>query len=210
MIAISFALPQEARVLIRRLKDRQIAGDCIFGRCGKVKVGLFFVGVGASRLAWLKDGLAKHNPSILLISGFAGATRSLLRPGDLLAASNFSSAILLDRIRAAGAIVGVGEFASVPKVVDSAFKIRKGRESKCLAVDMESAALADAGRQLGLPYLTVRMISDGFQEEIPALFLRRENFGPINLLRATPFAYRMFGLTRTLADRLAILLPMLT
>jgi uridine phosphorylase len=209
MVVVTFALLQEARVFIRRLTNRRMQQNGVFGLCGDFPVQIFSVGIGGTRLSWLSDSLRTLRPTLLLNSGFAGAARTLLAPGDFLAATNFSSAGLLDRLKCPAMVDAVGEFASISQIADPATKAELGTRSRCLAVDMESAALAKLGEQLGLPVLTVRMISDKTVEAIPALFRGESRRSPRALTEAIFFAVRMLKLTRMLADRLENLLPIL-
>ncbi len=209
MVAISVALLEEARVVIRRTRKRRSQRHLVSGRFGGSEVSVLAVGIGGTRLDWFSETVRQLAPALLLNTGFAGATRTLLRPGDLVAAANFSSAELVETVKHSGLAEAIGEFAAISKIAGSADKKDLGGKTRCLAIDMESAALAEVGRQLRIPFLTVRMISDTVDEEIPSLFTGTRRLSIGEALRAARFGCRMLGLTARLAERLEVLLPLL-
>lgn len=168
MIAVTFALPQESQDFRRALA----AAD---GRLGGEEIRVVHLGVGpeaaAEKAARL---LAETRPRLLVCAGFAGGLDPRLVTGDLVIAENFSSPELIANCRpqtaeTRGCFVGklVSRDAPVESIVD---KAALARETGALAVDMETAAVAEACRVAGVPLLAVRVISDPASVPLPVPF----------------------------------------
>jgi adenosylhomocysteine nucleosidase len=195
MLKLVFALPEEARVVRRRIR----------GVFGGQEVSLGFVGIGAGRIAELERSVELTKPRMVISSGFAGATRSLLEAGDFVLSTNYTDADVAESLSQQKIFDAAGPFFQVQQVVSASAKWSLNRSQGVMAVDMESAAIANLCRRKGIPLVTARMISDAIDETIPAVFIRRKVSGLSDLGHATIFAARMLWLTGKLADRLEVL-----
>lgn len=166
MLLVVFALPAEAWVFQRRLGQKTKRDKLLCGTVCGTSIGICFVGIRATAIADLEETIRRVRPPLVISSGFAGATRVLLEPGDFLMASNYTSAELRHPLESV--VDATGNFHSVDQVSDPGEKERQGLSS--IAVDMESAAIAAACDRCRTPLITARMISDGRDEKIPAVF----------------------------------------
>ena len=82
-------------------------------------------------------------------------------------------------------------------------------EDNVLAIDMESERIAAVCRNLSVPLVTARMISDRSDEEIPGVFLGKGVRRIKDISAAITFASRMIALRPKLADHLVDLIPLL-
>jgi nucleoside phosphorylase len=201
MVLVVFALSAEARVFQRRLARKKKQETFFDGIMFGTRVGICFVGIRASAVADLEKTIQRVGPTLVISSGFAGATRSLLEPGDFLVASNYTTAQIELPVSLADAI---GSFCSVEQVNGPAEKKRLGEFG--WAVDMESRSIAAVCDRYQIPLITARMISDGRDEVIPPVFIGGKLRNAKEALEASQFAFRMLHLTRRLADRLTQLI----
>jgi len=198
MIALAFALDNEAAPILRRLYRRQtfLLGEevpchvgILDGKEGAV-VFVLILGMGAETarrraalaLTELPRELERRKLTplrLLVLAGYAGGLRS--GPGfkrnALFVASNYLSpaAALLYSAEAVA-----GHPAARRDLADRGFDI----------VDMETAAVADEAERFGVPLLPLRVISDEIEDTLPeeilaaSFDLRRQRPTPLRLLRA--------------------------
>lgn len=119
--------------------------------------------------------------SAVVIVGFAGGLEPGLQPGsvvvgetvrDLLTERTYAAE---SRLCAAAAEVNPPNFRTVRGLVVSSERVltlsveKHGLVSgtKAVAVDMESAAAAAAATEFGVPWLAVRVITDGVDDDLP-------------------------------------------
>jgi nucleoside phosphorylase len=209
-ILVTFALRQEGASFERRLIQRIPKYGSIFGRFDSQEVAVAWLGIGARNEERFKSTLTGFRPELVINSGFAGAVRTLLEPGDFVLAENYSSAELVKRLDKRCAFAARGRFACVDTVADSAAKIRLNAEGSILAVEMESAPVAEICHELSVPLLSAKMISDRQDEEIPKVFLGKGIRQKKDILEAVAFAGRMIVLRRKLADRVVELIRALS
>lgn len=195
MLKLVFALPEEARVVRRRVR----------GVFGGREISLSFVGVGAGRIAELERSVELTRPRMVISSGFAGATRALLEAGDFVLSTNYTDAEIAEFLSQQKIFDAAGSFYQAQQVASASAKWSLNRSQGAVAVDMESAEIANLCHRKGIPLVTARMISDAIDEAIPAIFSRRRFSGLKDLGDATVFAARMLRLTGKLADRLEAL-----
>ena len=228
MIAVTFALPAESSEFLKLLQNpiEGRIGDAEF-TCGSLAgkhVCVLHTGVGerAARPR-VQHFLAHQPPEMLISSGFAGALRAELEPGDLLLADNFSAPQLLVRAREAlGHRAHVGPLATAGAVVDSApERAALAAQTPAVAVDMETEFIADACRAGNVPMISLRAISDTPRAPLPApasvLFdvdRQKTSFAglslyivrhPVTLWRLGLFARRIAVARRSMTRALAIL-----
>ena len=206
MFLLVFALPEEARVVRRRIKWTKTIAGIRHGVLAGHQVVLQPVGIGATRISALERVIDLTKPDLVISTGFAGATRSLLQPGDLVLATNYSNLEIGDVLRTRGIVDAAGPFVQVSKVAAAADKKALGLSQGSIAVDMESGAVANVCKRKKTPVVTVRMISDAIDEAIPRVFTQKKLPRVSEIGDATAFAARMLRLTARLADRLEALI----
>lgn len=191
MTAIALAMPEEWAGLAPHMPDAVpeiIAGRQLFrGQLGGAQAAVFLTGSGpAAANAAGRECLAALRPDRLVIAGFGGGLAPGPGAGDLVAATTVSAAgngpslpsdaSMLAAAAAAtpaGAALYEGPLITVRDVITSAAgKQRLWDETAAVAVDMESAPLAQAAASAGLPFLAVRCITDAAGEAMPLDFNR--------------------------------------
>jgi nucleoside phosphorylase len=201
MILVTFALPAEGEPFVRRLHRRVRCGSSLRGELHGQPVGVVYIGIGLKQYDVLERYLEQWKPRLVICSGFAGSLRSLVRPGDLLIARNFSTVEFvqpyLDQVHA------VGEFLNVTTVTSAATKAELAVSGSFLAIDMESAGVSRICAAHGVPVLVARMVSDAVDEEIPGLLLGRTLHHPREMVAVARFVVRMLSLRPRLANRLS-------
>ena len=205
MLLLVFALPEEARVLRRRIRWGPRMHPPRQGVFAGQEVSLSFVGIGAAHIAELEQLVEQVKPEIIISSGFAGATRSLLEAGDFVLSTNYTDAAIAKALSQRKIFDAAGSFIQVERVASASDKWSLNRSQGAFAVDMESEAIANLCRRKGLRLVTARMISDGIDQAIPEVFTRRKLSRLSDLGQGAIFAARMLRLTAELADRLEAL-----
>ena len=186
MIAVTFAVPQESRDFRRALRR---AG----GRMGGEEIRVVHLGIGPEAASANAQRLfAEAAPRAMICAGFAGGLAPGVRRGGLVIAENFSAPELLARARSLagktpnrffGALVS----QSLP-IETAAAKAALAHDSGALAVDMETASVAEICAASGVPLLAIRAISDDAATPLPVPFahwfdLGRQRPRPLALLR---------------------------
>lgn len=182
-LAVTFALPDESRAFTRRLRHARIAGQTghlplVLGECGGRRVAVIHTGVGDSaacrqRLTYALNGAdgALGRPALLIGSGYAGAVQARAEVGDLILGENFSDPeVAADATRLLAAWRWhQGPLRTQPQVAETiAAKAALAASTGALAVDMETAWIAAACAQAGVPMLSLRVISDAAGQAFPA------------------------------------------
>jgi adenosylhomocysteine nucleosidase len=174
MIAVTFALPQESKKFRSALRHPTVDGSrrVTRGNLGEAEIVLAHTGVGLDAATTsVRTLLRAYRADYLICAGFAGALDPGLRVGDLIVATNYSSANLLPPCRAALAGNSRSFFGSLTTERDAtesaAAKTDLARRTGALAVDMETSAVALECAQAGIPILAVRVISDAASSSLP-------------------------------------------
>lgn len=171
MIAVTFALPAESRDFIRSIRGRANDAGVIAGSIGKTAIEVLHTGVGcvvAERR--LRKYLERSTPDLVIAAGFAGATTDGCSIGDVILASNHSDPSLL-----ASAETGLARFKprkgnlfTASGVIDSATeRADLWSREQAIAIDMETATIANICRESGLRLLSLRVLSDTPEEPFP-------------------------------------------
>ena len=133
----------------------------------------------------------------LVSLGFAGALDKSIKPGELVAAEAVIDAVSAERFRCRHELLVVptahfGVLVSVPEVAASAEKKRSlGTKWGAVAVDMESAGIARAAVEAGLPFAAVRSITDASSQAFAIDFQRcRSEHGGLSYLKIVWEAFR--------------------
>ena len=170
--AIVVALPWEATPLAIHLglqRSEVLDGVSRYrGREGRLL--LIQAGMGSEGVARALTALDK--PSLLLSAGFCGGLSPAAHLGEIVIGSqvvgqtgSFSAdPHLLESasraFKALGCPFHVGPILTVDKVITSADRMQRPVAPEIVAVDMESAHLAEAAERQGIPFLAIRAVSD--------------------------------------------------
>lgn len=183
MLTVATALPFEARDFGATLGGTQSAlgrGWVLTGRVGATPAQLVVSGPGARRVAAAADAL-KTKPSVLISAGVAGALRDELRAGAVVVADSVctlrSSARSTDPALRALAQAALSECGvpwrsdrclGVDEVLASeAVKREAGRQSGAGIVQMEDHVWAGRAAAWGVPFLSLRVVLDTVDRELP-------------------------------------------
>ena len=186
-LLICFALKEEAALF------RKIAAD-------KRDVAIIVTGVGRKNAEKsLREFLATHSPELVLTCGFAGGLNPDLKLGDVIfelmdrrgefhepltekEIGDSQSSSLREKLLAAGA--KPAKFFCADRIATTVAEKKKLRaETGADAVEMESGAIHAVCRERGIPYATVRVISDTAQRGFAAGFQRTGQTGHESGLR---------------------------
>jgi adenosylhomocysteine nucleosidase len=135
-------------------------------------------GVGRdAAAAATRDLIDLHAPPWIISAGFAGALHSDLRRGHILMAdevvdktgNQLSIGLTVDRDHVAQSpSLHVGRLLTVDEIVRTkAAKQELGSEHTALACDMETLAIAEVCQQAKVRFMSVRIISDALEDELP-------------------------------------------
>lgn len=181
-IALTFALPDESRAFAAALRDRSVLAGTghlpvITGRWGSQRVTIVHTGVGESppyrkRLHELLSGRDHHleKPRLLISSGYAGGLQSGTEVGDLIFGTNVSHPDLLRKaaVLLSARPVRTGVLSTQPSIAETvAGKRALGAATGAVAVDMETAWIADVCAETATPMLSLRVISDAVEQPFP-------------------------------------------
>jgi len=205
-ILVTFALLQEGLSFERKLTRRSVKHGLTLGRLGAHEIAVFRLGLGAQEEDGFKRAVRELSSELVINSGFAGAVRTLLEPGDFVLAENFSSPELSNWLGTTRIFTAKGSFAPVNEVADSVAKARLNSRGNIIALDMESAQVAALCRNLVVSYVSAKMISDRYNERIPEIFLGKKVRRMKDISEAIWFASRMLVLRQKLAVRLVELI----
>jgi len=198
-LGIVVALPAEARCLGA---DDAVPGEIIpIGAHAR----LVRAGIGRARAEHAASTLIEAGAGALLAWGTAAALDTtvgvgdLVLPGDVVARDGRHLGVDRDWHRRMWALLEpmgrchVGNLAETDEVLASGDdKLRLHALSGALIADMESAAIADAAAQAGLPVLIIRAVSDTAGMDLPGSALAAVDAGgDVDVLRC------MLGLART-------------
>jgi len=145
---------------------------------------LTFSGVGPEKAAEGARQLGERGATALLSFGVAGGLAPDVPAGTLVLATNVidggatiaTNADWLDDLKAHLAVelpLVLGPLIGVDRMVPSVEAKRQlHADTGALACDMESHAVARVARELGLPFMVVRAISDPVWQEVPKWVLK--------------------------------------
>jgi adenosylhomocysteine nucleosidase len=183
-VAIFVAVELEARALCRRLGQSpgrgRLGWQGTFGRDGRTWI-MTRTGMGrrmaADSVRAVLQMTSAARPSAVLCCGLAGGLKPTLAAGDVLIArrvyaeESLSSprfSVFRRRPPEGDGPVKYGDLFTADRVVsDPAAKAELFERTACLAVDMESAAVAEQCHRARVPFLAVRGISDAAGDSLP-------------------------------------------
>jgi len=181
-VVVMFALSVESGGLVDLLQDR-VTTRCHShtehrGQLHGRHVLVAEAGVGQEAAgAVTADVIRLVQPNWVISAGFAGALQAELRRGHILMADEvvdvtgkkLSIGLMVDRasIEASPAL-HVGRLLTVDQLIRTrVHKEQLGEKHAALACDMETLAVAEACQRAGTKFLSVRIISDSMDDELP-------------------------------------------
>lgn len=181
-VAVVFALSVESGGFVDLLQER-ITTHCHShtehrGQLNGRQVLVVESGVGQPAAnSVTADVIGLHQPNWVISAGFAGALRPELRRGHILMAeevadvtgNRLSIGLTVDRASIeASRSLHVGRLLTVDQLIRTReLKEQLGAEHAALACDMETLAVAQACQQAGAKFMSVRIISDAIDDELP-------------------------------------------
>jgi len=123
----------------------------------------------ARATAALIDG---HHPAWVISAGFAGGLNPELKRNDIVVADQVAlpdgGQLTIEMRMPRGPRLHVGRLLTVDEIVEHpAEKQRLGANHAAIAVDMETFAVADVCAQQKTRFISVRVISDGVEDQLP-------------------------------------------
>lgn len=116
----------------------------------------------------LRRLIEKSRPEIIVSAGFSGALQPDIGLGAIVIGDNFSDPQLLQETLSKSPTFRKGSITTVESVLETAIaKKALGESSGALACDMESSHLYAICVSAGIPMLSVRCISDVFDQDMP-------------------------------------------
>ncbi|MBW7898725.1 5'-methylthioadenosine/S-adenosylhomocysteine nucleosidase [Candidatus Brocadiaceae bacterium B188] len=194
MIAVFFALSQESAALkshVNILKKIRYSHATFYQAefCG-FPITLVQSGVGKN-VSEIIHHLSKYFKIQLMVSsGFAGSVNPRIGVGDLVIGKQVlhslrevtegeicidatlpcdaSAVELAVKLGSTDSLkLHCGDILSVDKIIQhSSLKKHIGNQTSAIAVDMESFAIAERANAMGIPFVVVRAISDGVDEDM--------------------------------------------
>jgi len=182
------ALSREVRPFLRLVRARRQVRGCWEWRRGRQRGVLCLAGPGEEAAAGAaRELLRSHGPAALFSVGFAGALTEAVAPGDVVVGAGLwryrpeagapaalaghswalEASALVTRLRQAGLPAHAGSLVTAPVIVRKAQEGLALHHLPCPVLDQESAAVAEAARDAGVPFLGLRTVTDGAGEEIP-------------------------------------------
>jgi nucleoside phosphorylase len=172
----------------RSLSEKSLY-EAVFSNCS---VRVFLTGIGVQNAASAMKAVIQTEADVCISSGLAGALAPAYRVGDIVAARRVSSlgtnsyvssdGNLLARAADCGAKVANTFITSEKLVVTGDNKRAMSHFGD--VVEMESYAVLQAARGLGVPAVAVRAISDAAGEDLPLDFTGvLDDRGRIQMLR---------------------------
>lgn len=123
-------------------------------------------GMGPRSARAVRDRIRRGGVSRVVSTGFAGGIRPGFEVGDLVVASEVIEAGSGRRwrpesLRGFNGLASVGPFLTVGRILsDPASKLSAGAKFGAIAADLETAAVAEAAHQSGVPWVALRAILD--------------------------------------------------
>lgn len=171
MIGIAFAVKHEAKELLAALEkkrwEKESPTPLCTGQVGGQQVAVAIIGMGRERATEGSERLFRQSPvRLLILAGYAGALRPGIRRGQVAVAANYldsGSALWFSggevpELRITTTDVVVGDPESRRKLAE---------ETGADLVDMETDAVANVARSRGASFISLRVVSDDFEDRLP-------------------------------------------
>jgi adenosylhomocysteine nucleosidase len=124
------------------------------------------------------------NPKIFVLAGYGGALLPQLKVGQVTVSTNYSSTDVIPFLRLLSNFDFAGFFTADEIAASPPERDKYARSSKKEVVEMETAAVAAVVLTREIPFIAVRVISDGYDDILPVRALAA-GFDPARG-RATP------------------------
>ncbi len=165
-VAIIAAMPGELKPLTRGWRHTRSNGvDLWHSDTGEWIVACAGAGVTAATRAFAEVEKLGHIDKIIS-TGWAGALREELAPGQVFDVSVIIDARTGERFIAAGPPNDCWLVTSF-RVADATEKKRLASTYSASLVDMEAAGVARLARMRGIPFYCIKGISDGYSDQLP-------------------------------------------
>jgi len=178
-IALIAALPWEVRLFLRRQNGVQQQGPFYWFSLRGEPACLVIAGMGAENsYRAARELLERGRARGLVTLGFAGALVDSLALGEIVIADRILDQQSRERFDCDGELFPLakarrGDLLSTAGVIASgAEKRRLAEEWGAVAADMESAGVARAAAQAGVPFCAIRAITDTSEQSISIDFAR--------------------------------------
>jgi adenosylhomocysteine nucleosidase len=172
MICYAFPLAHEAEPLLKLCTQKEtffIGGlRCTLANFRDRQVLIALVGMGQERAGTNAEIIFDYfRPKVFVLAGYGGALLPQLKVGQVTVSNNYSSADVVSFLRLLSNFDFAGfctanEIAATPKERD-----KFARGSRKEVIEMETAAVAAVVYTREIPFIAVRVISDGYQDVLP-------------------------------------------
>ena len=162
---------------LRDLSSRQIGGFTVYeAKIGRATVDFVITGMGMENARRGTEAAIRREHKVCIGAGFAGALKPALKIGDVLVARAVqelgkSKTLECSRNLLMAAYenqaIEAKMFLTTDRVIGTAEE-KQRLSSFADAVDMESFATISVARENNVPFVAVRVISDCFDEDMPA------------------------------------------
>lgn len=176
------AMEVEVKPLTRKLRPFSNSPTLYTGKLGEDEVFLILSGVGPQRAEEVARRVVEKGPRLVIGLGFAGGLASWLKAGSLFAPREARN-LIGDRfpclpVNGHGEVAG-GVLLTMDRIVQTREE-KKALSGLADAVDMETFPLARAMSRHGIPFLSIRGISDPADEELPLDFCSALETGQVS------------------------------
>ena len=194
MICFAFPLAHEAKGLLKDCvqKDTFSIGQlhCTLGNLGERSVLIAQVGMGQTLAEENTRAIFHHfRPRAFILAGYGGALSPQLKLGQIIMSANYTSEEVVPFLRLLSGFDFAGFCTSDELAATKEKRDEYARSSHHHVIEMETAAVADVVRARSIPFIALRVISDDYQQVLPARALAA-GFN-VQKGRATPF--RLLG-----------------
>ncbi len=196
MIALLTATWDEIRLLKREMQisEQGASGDLeyVLGNLDGQPIVAAETGVGIRRArVGTSFVIQKFKPSLVVVGGFGGALSSDLNVGDIVLGESVTSLkknesqelycdiSLLDLDFKKGPILTESRFINKPDQKKDLFEA-----SNALVVDMETWGVSEAARQTKTPVISIRAVSDNYNERLPDMAALYGSNGQFDFIKA--------------------------
>lgn len=164
---------REARGLIARLDMKPSAASQFACEVRGARLILLVCGMGVDHARQGAEALLEQGASHLILAGVCGGLIPGLKLGDVVVDDPYPDAGFAGAItriaREKGLSCHAGAVFTAPRVLATPDeKASAGRQSGCIAVDMEGASVRALCRDRGIPFQCVRTVSDPVGQRLPA------------------------------------------
>jgi len=195
-IAIIAAMPGELKPLVEGWKHEPRNGVDLWrnrpenGERGETELVAACAGAGQACAARaFAEAVRGGKVDVVLSIGWAGALSAEFEPGKVYRVSGVIDVKTGERFECAGASKGEDKIwlATAPRVADEAEKKRLRSTYSAALVDMEAAAVARLARMRGIPFHSLKGVSDGCNDHLPDFNKFIDKHGRFQLARFVGF-----------------------